>query len=557
MDLQTRLEQLTDCVFPGDLPDYDWSKMDLLQEPEQKGMLLIRLAVSAVLFAAALLLPAGGFLYTLLLILSILVSGYDYILAAVQSVIEREPFTGAMFISIALILAMLAGNRVDAAAFMILYRVIGMLAALITTHTLRALEDAVGESPRFRTACAAPAWIRYVAPVGLLAALVVFILQLWVAEAPPVLAARAALSVMVIANPYTLLASVPLTWACALFGAYVYRILFRSSASMRRMINVRSVVLDDSSVDEGSLPKVVSVKSDKVPPEMLLRLAAYAEANSESRTARAILTAFHEEIDHSLIQKTLDIPQCGVEAFVSNLHLFVGTKELMLLHAVSIPEEDVTDDYVVYIAVQGTYAGKLILQESANDDTVQTLDEMRGLGVRTVTLFRPAQNESVNSVAKSLHAQLFCKLSPEEKNQTLYKLQKGLPKGESLLYVERDCESREQRAPADVNICMIRADNMQRFDADALIVDGQLHDVVETMETVKWVNGLCKDHRLLTCAVKTLLVVLAAFGCSTMWFAAVLDGAAMLTTLLLSVRAFNFREEHKRIWDFAKIYKKV
>ena len=557
MDLQTRLEQLTNCVFPSDLPDYDWSKMDLLREPEQKLLLLIRLAVAAVLFVAALFLPAGGFLYKLFLILSVLVSGYDYILGAVRSVIEREPFTGSMFISIALILALAAGDRVDAAAFMILYRVIGLLAAFITTHTLHALEEAVGESPRFRSACAAPAWYRFVAPAGLIIALAVFIIQLWVAEAAPVLAARAALSVLVIANPFTLLASVPLTWICALYGAYVYKILFRSSAAMRRLLNVKSVVLDDAGTDEESLPKLVSVKSDKVPPEMLLRLAAYAEANSESRTARAILAAFHEEIDHSLIQKTLDIPQCGVEAYISNLHLFVGTRELMLLHAVSIPEEDLTDDYVVYVAVQGTYAGKLVLQETANDDTVGTLDALRSLGVRTVTLFRPAQNESVTSVAKSLHAQLFCKLTPEEKNQTLYKLQKGLPKGESLLYVERDCESRERRSPADVNICMIRGDNMERFDADVLIVDGDLHCVSETMETVKWVNGLCSDHRLLAAAVKVLLVVLAAIGCSTMWFAAVLDGAAMLTTLLLSVRAFRFREEHKRIWDYARIYKKV
>lgn len=557
MDLQTRLEQLTGSVFPADLPGYDWNRMELLEEPSYIKVLLIRLGIAALLFAAAMFLPYGGFLCTLLLILSVLVSGYDYLLGAVRTVLERQFFTGSMLISIALILALAAGDKIDTAAFMILYRVMGLLAAYVTVHTQHALQKAIGESPRFKSATAAPAWVRYVAPVGLLTALVVFIIQLWVAEAPPVIAVRCALSVLVISNPYTLFASQSLTWFCALYGAYVYRILFRGSASMRRLLNVRSVVLDDSSTEEGALPKVVSVKSNKVKPDMLLRLAAYAEANSESRTAKAILAAYHEEIDHSLIQKTLDIPQCGVEAYISNLHLFVGTKELMLLHAISVPEEDLTNDYVVYVAVQGTYAGKLLLEETTNDDTVDTLDELRAMGVRTVTLFRPAQNESVTNVAKTLHAQLFCKLSPEEKTQTLYKLQKGLPKGESLLYVERDCEQREHRSPADVNICMIRADNMQRFDADCLIVDGNLHCVAEAMETAQWVNGLCRDHRTLSCIVKAGLLVLALLGCSTMWFAAVLDGAAMLTALLLSIRAFGFREEHRRVWDILKVYKGV
>lgn len=287
---------------------------------------------------------------------------------------------------------------------------------------------------------------------------------------------------------------------------------------------------------------------------MLLRLAAYAECHSDSRTAKAILAAFREPINESLVERTLDIPRCGVEAYVGGLHLFVGTRELMLLHSITVPEEDLTDGYAVYVAVQGTYAGRLMLQEVSNLQTKDAMEDFRDLGVRTVMLFSPAQNESVTAIARELKAQLFCKLKPEEKELTLNKLQKAMPRTESLLYIEKDCASRPKRSPADVNACMIRGDNLEQFDADFLVVDGDLQDIVDTMETAQWVNAQRKDHFVLASFVKAALVLLAIFGCSTMWFAAVLDGAAALGTMLLSVRAYGFDQQHRRLRDLLKPY---
>ena len=549
-----RFTSWTRSVFPADLPDFDWSRLDLAGTIPNEKRLIIRLAIGAALFVAALFLPAGKVLYGLCLLLSVLITGYDYALAAFASVRAGKPFTTSVFITLALILVLIAGDYVDAAAFMILYRVYTIFVGFITERTVRSLKEALGESPKFQTACILPKWIRWIAPLGLIAALVVFILQLWVFEAAPVISARNALSVLVIANPYSLYASVALTWLCALFGAYRFKILFRGSTAMQKLLNVRAVVLDDNGAERSELPKIISAKSDKLEPEMLLRLAAYAECHSDSRTAKAILAAFREPINEALVESTLDIPRCGVEAYVGGLHLFVGTRELMLLHSITVPEEDLTDGYAVYVAVQGSYAGRLMLQEVANLETRDAMEDFRALGVRTVTLFSPAQNESVTAIARELKAQLFCKLTPEEKELTLNKLQKAMPRTESLLYIEKDCESRAKRSPADVNACLICGDNFERFDADFLVVDGDLQNVVEAMETAQWVSAQRKDHFVLAAAVKVILVALAIFGCSTMWFAAVLDGAAALGAMLMSVRAYGFDKQHRRLRDLLKPY---
>lgn len=554
MDTATGLSRWTRSVFPADLPDYKWSRLNLAGTIAGEKLLIIRLAVGALLLSSALFFPNGGFLYTLVLILSALVTGYDYLLAAVQSIRVGKPFANCVFISLALILAMAAGDRVDAAAFMILYRVITILVGYVTERTVQSVKEALEESPRFKTAWESPDWIKWIAPIGLLVSIIVFILQLWVFESATVIAVRCALSVLVIANAFSLVASAPLTWYCALNGAYRHRILFRGTASMRKLLNVKNVVLDDPGSDDSELPKVISAKSDRLTPEMLLRLAAHAECHSDSRTARAIRAAYHEEINESLVERTMDIPRCGVEAYIGGLHVFVGTRELMLLHSVSVPDEDLTNGYAVYVAVQGAYAGRLMLQEISSGEIKDAMDELRALGVRTVTLFSPAQNEAVTSVARELKAQLFCKLSPEEKEAALSKMQKSLPRTESVLYIERDCEERRRRSPADVNICMIRSDNQSRFDADGLVVDGDLQKVVKAVETAQWVSSMRNAHFAAGYVVKLLLIILAIFGSSTMWFAAVLDGAVTLATLLLSVLAYRFDRPKRRLRDLLKPY---
>ena len=233
-----RLTQWTRSVFPADLPDFDWSRLDLAGTIPNEKRLIIRLAIGTALLIAALFLPAGKVLYGLCLILSILITGYDYALAAAASIQAKKPFTTSVFITLALIFALIAGDYVVAAAFLILYRIYTIFVGFVTEHTVRSLWDALGESPKFQTACDLPKWIRWIAPLGLIASLVVFIIQLWVAEVAPVIAARNALSVLVIANPYSLYASAALTWLCALCGAYRFRILFRGSNAMQKLLTM-------------------------------------------------------------------------------------------------------------------------------------------------------------------------------------------------------------------------------------------------------------------------------------------------------------------------------
>ena len=173
-----RLTQWTRSVFPADLPDFDWSRLDLAGTIPNEKRLIIRLAIGAALLIAALFLPAGKVLYGLCLLFSVIVTGYDYALAAAASIRVGKPFTNSVFISLALILALIAGDYVDAAAFIILYRIYTIFVGFVTERTVNSLWEALGESPKFQTSCSLPKWIRWIAPLGFIASLVVFVMQL-------------------------------------------------------------------------------------------------------------------------------------------------------------------------------------------------------------------------------------------------------------------------------------------------------------------------------------------------------------------------------------------
>lgn len=556
MNIRDILTRLAATCFAADQPDYDWKTLNLIRDSGGGKRLLLRLAIATVLMACGLFFTAGGAPWYILLILAVFAAGYDYLVAAILCLTRGQILHSTVWISVCMIAAIAAGAPVDAAAFMILYRIAMLLVGYVTDRTLQTLTDAVGGEIQSSAEFAAPKWTVYMRPAGIVLAVLVFIIQFWIRETTAAVSIRSALCVLVIANPCALLVAVPLTWYCAVNGAYANHVLFRSCRAMRNLVHIRSVALDDNGAASGDLPKLVSIKSDQLSPELLLKLAAHAEYRSGSRTARAILAAYSGPLAPELIDSALDIPECGTEVYIQRLRICVGTRELMILKGISIPDEDLAEEYVVYVAIADRYAGKILLKEVANTDAKPAVKALRAMGIRSVTLFSNAQNESVTKIAKSLKAeQLYCKCTPEEKAQILYDIQSALPEGESLLYVDRDCVSHPEHSPAAVDACMISEENSGQFDADMLVLDGDLQLIPDAIDTAVWVNALCREHLIISAAVKLLLVVLAALGYCTIWFAVVLDGAVALGTLLLSIRAYGFDQPHRRIKDYLPNFK--
>ena len=352
--------------------------------------------------------------------MSVLAAGYDYLAAAIACILNRQVFRPAVIVIVCVIGTMAVGQPVDAAVFLLVYRVVSILIAVVTQHAQKTLKAAVGGEIHSTAEFPAPKWIRLSCTgralhcdFGCRARRVV----LKVATVSQ--AIHAAMIALFLSTPCALLVSVPLVWYSAVNGAYRCNVLFRSCRSMRALNAVRAVAVDEGEGDN-QLPKVVSVKSDQLTPDALLQLAANAESCSSSRTAHAICAAYTGPIRSEYLSNAVDIPESGVEVYIESTRVCVGTRELMILKGVDIPDADLSDGYVVYVSVGEQYAGKILLQEVVQSDVKPALKELRALGVHTVTLFSNASNDSVSENAKELQADhLHCKCSSEEKERIL------------------------------------------------------------------------------------------------------------------------------------------
>ena len=551
MNLTEQLGPVTSMCFETDRPEYDPRRLKLYHLDGDARVLLIRLTIAVVLMLVTLFLATHGFLWYFLLILAALVVGAEYLVSAAICVEQGKYTNGSVCISLALLIAWISGNPLDAAAFMILYRIVTMMIGYITDRTCASMRDAVGSDLNASAEMLAPEWTRWITPVGMLLSVVVLLLRLLVFHGGYSDAMRSMASVLVIANTASVVMARALTWYCAIGGTYRCGIMLRSARAVKKLLQVEAVVLDDSSITDDDLPTVSAIKAPNLSPELLLKLAAHAESKSESRTARAILAAYPEELDPTLIDRTLDIPDNGVESYVNGLRICVGTRELMILKGIVIPDEDLTDDYVVYVSVADKYAGKLILKEGKRADTDAAIYLLRKQGVDSLTVFSGANNDSVADIARDLKAEeLYAKLTDEEKWTKLTDLQTAMPRDKSLLYIERGSVSHPKHSPADLDACMITPENDGQFDADMLLLKDDLSLVPDAIDAAQWANNLCVEAFGIGAIIKVLLVILAVFGVATMWFNIVLDGSALLATLLLSIRAYFFDTPHKLLQDY-------
>lgn len=551
MNLSEQLGVFAEMCFESDRPEYDPRRLKLFHNEGNSRVLLIRLCVAVVLMLVTLFFKTHNFLWYVVLIIAALVAGVDYFASAAACLLDRNYFNGSVSISLAILLAWISGNPLDAAAFIVLYRILTLSIVYITDRTADSLRDAVGSDLNASADLPAPDWLRWITPGGMILALVVLLLRWFVFRGGYSNAMRSAASILVIANAASLVFARSLTWFCAIGGTYRTGVMVRSARALKKTLQVKSVVLDDSSITDADLPALSSIKSTQLSPDLLLKLAAHAESSSESRTARAILAAYPDPIDSNLIDRALDIPDTGVEAYLNGLRVCVGTRELMILKGIKVPDEDITDDYVVYVSVANKYAGKFILKEGKSADTEAAMHEFRKLGIDSLTVFSGAQNDSVAGIARELKAeQLYAKLTTEEKTTKLTDMQTSLPREASVLYIERGSISHPKHSPADVDACMISPDNEGQFDADLLVLKDDLALVPDTLNAARWAQNLNVEAFGIGAIVKVILVLLALFGVTTMWFNIVLDGAALLSTLLLSVRAYSFDQPHKLLQDY-------
>lgn len=370
---------------------------------------------------------------------------------------------------------------------------------------------------------------------------VVVFLSLAVAILPPLLIPGAnrsewiyrALILLVISCPCGLVISIPLGYFGGIGGAAKRGILVKGSTFLDALTAVKTVVFDKTgTLTEGTFKVTQIVTKNGFSESELLMLAAKTEANSNHPVAQSIRDAYGQPINESEVTDYEEIAGHGIRAKVQNKVVLAGNDRL--LHRENI-DHDICDvaGTVVHLAVDGRYAGYILIADEIKEDAAQAIRDLKKAGVeRTVML--TGDNEVV---AKRVAGQLgldayFAGLLPEDKVGAIEKLLD--PSGKAkVVFVGDGINDAPVIARADIGMAMGGLGSDAAIEtADVVLMTDAPSKVAEAIQVARKTRRIVVQNIVLAMAIKGIFIVLGTIGLATLWEAVFADvGVALLAIL--------------------------
>ncbi len=352
-----------------------------------------------------------------------------------------------------------------------------------------------------------------------------------------------ALILLVVSCPCALVISIPLGYFGGIGGASRRGILVKGSNFLDALAAVKTVVFDKT----GTLTKGVFKVTRVVPQngfteEDVLRMAAEVESASNHPIARSILEAYGGEIAPSIEGEVEEIGGFGVKALVRGKEVIVGSDRL--LHATNT-EHDIceVDGTVAHVAVDGLYAGYIIISDEIKEDVPQAIRDLKALGVEKVMMLTGDSEAVAEAVAREVGMDAYLAgLLPEEKVQAVEELLREAEEGEKVAFVGDGVNDAPVIARADVGIAMGALGSDAAIEAaDVVIMTDAPTKVAEAIKVGRKTRRIVWQNIGLALTVKGIFIVLGVAGFATMWEAVFADVGVALLAVFNATRALGKR----------------
>ncbi|MCX7028960.1 MAG: heavy metal translocating P-type ATPase [Spirochaetes bacterium] len=354
-----------------------------------------------------------------------------------------------------------------------------------------------------------------------------------------------ALIMLVISCPCALMVSVPLGYFGGIGGAARRGILVKDAASLDTLAGLGTVVFDKTgTLTKGVFRVTRCVAADDFTCGELLGLAAAAEAHSNHPIAQSIREAQQaaatgeppgssESADHR------EIGGRGVAAVVAGRQVLAGND--LLMHDEGIAHDTCSvEGTVVHVAVDGRYAGYLVIADEPKDDAARGVAELRSLGVRRIAILTGDGADVAAALGRSLAVdEVHGDLLPEDKLAHLERIMAGNGRGPTA-FVGDGINDAPVLARADVGIAMGRYGADAAVEtADVVLMMDHPSLVAEAVRRGRRTRSIVVQNIALALGVKAAFLLLAALGVATMWEAVIADMGVALAAILNATRALR------------------
>lgn len=385
---------------------------------------------------------------------------------------------------------------------------------------------------------------RYYTPVVVFTALALAVL-------PPLLIPGAtfadwigrALVFLIVSCPCALVVSIPLGFFGGIGGASKNGILIKGGNYLEALHNVNTVVFDKTGTLTQGTFKVTQLRAKgTLTQDQLLFYAAHAESGSNHPIALSILKAYGKQPDAGAVSRIEEMAGQGVSAMVNGKEVLAGNARLMETRGIAYTAADMQGT-LMHIAVDGLYAGYIVIADTVKKDSAAAVRGLKALGVKNVVMLTGDNKAAADAVGHELGLDaVYAELLPDQKVEALESIEAQKAGKGKLVFVGDGINDAPVLARADVGVAMGALGSDAAIEAaDVVLMTDEPSKLVSAIRIAKKTRRIVWQNIILAMGVKGIVLLLGAGGIATMWEAVFADVGVALLAVLNAMRVLRIK----------------
>ena len=349
-----------------------------------------------------------------------------------------------------------------------------------------------------------------------------------------------ALTFLVISCPCALVISIPLSFFGGIGGASARGILVKGGNYLEALARMDCVVFDKTGTLTKGVFQVIRTQPEGMDEQTLLSWAARAECYSGHPISQSLKAAWGGEVQNGQVTDVEELGGYGLTARVDGHAVAVGNKRLMEKLGLN-PAEPQQAGTVVFVAVDGVYAGWILLGDVVKDRAREAIRGLKAEGISKTVMLTGDTDAAARQVASQLGVdEVHSQLLPADKVQQVERLLQERKDGRLLAFMGDGINDAPVLARADIGIAMGALGSDAAIEAaDVVLMDDDPAKIALAMRISRRTLRIVRENIVFALAVKAACLVLGAVGVANMWLAISADVGVMVLAVLNAARALR------------------
>ena len=354
-----------------------------------------------------------------------------------------------------------------------------------------------------------------------------------------------ALVFLVISCPCALVISIPLGYFGGIGAASRHGILFKGSNYLEAITKVNTVVMDKTGTLTQGIFNVQKISTiGDITENELLKIVASVETQSTHPIAKAVVEyANQQKVNLDKTKNVIEIAGHGLEATVASKKVLVGNTKLLTKNQIEFTAEIASiPETIVVCAVNGAYAGYILVADAPKEDAKKAVDSLKELGVKNIVMLSGDKQAIVSKLASELNiTQAFGDLLPEGKVEHVEKLK--IDPTNNIAFVGDGINDAPVLAMSDVGIAMGGLGSDVAIEtADVILQTDQPSRIATAIKIGQFTRRIVIQNISLAFGVKLIVLILGAGGIATLWEAVFADVGVALVAIFNATRILNKKD---------------